>query len=46
MYRARVPPWQSANWKPSGRLDVHRDRKEKIAPQAELDHNGDASVKE
>lgn len=24
MYRSGVAPWNSASWKPSGRLQVHR----------------------
>jgi hypothetical protein len=46
MYRARVAPWNSDSWKPSGRLDVHRDRDEKAAPQAEVEDKGGDSIKE
>jgi MFS transporter, SP family, sugar:H+ symporter len=30
MYRSKVPPWRSSEWKPSGRLQVHHDRSEKV----------------
>ncbi|KAF8531542.1 general substrate transporter [Gautieria morchelliformis] len=46
MYRARIAPWNSDSWKPSGRLDVHHDRDEKVVPQAEVEDKGGNSIKE
>ncbi|KIJ53995.1 hypothetical protein M422DRAFT_24987 [Sphaerobolus stellatus SS14] len=39
MYRARVAPWKSANWKPSGRLHVHHDSDRDEKQVQEMDHS-------
>lgn len=47
MYRARIAPWRSAGWKPSGRLQVHRNREDqKTEPVTEnlVEDNGDVKA--
>ena len=42
MYRARISPWHSHSWKPSGKLNVHRVR-EKLSVEGEAE---DTAAKE
>jgi hypothetical protein len=47
MYRAKVAPWRSTSWKPSGRLQAHHDRDQKTLPESEkVEDNGHYPTKE